>query len=118
MHSNRLVLLSLCCIQNQWVEVTGKTLWIHVKTTVLRVKADLISQQLPSKVTLVIRGIHRGLTWDVGGGNGYGSLAQSFCDLISQVLFSCRCVVIISLAWSKLKAVGRIWSSFGLTSKA
>lgn len=37
----RLVLLTLCCIQNYWVEVIGETLWIDVKKAFLRVKTDL-----------------------------------------------------------------------------
>ena len=39
-------------------------------------------------------------------------------SVISQILSSCSCVVIITSAWSKLMAVGRICSSVGLESKA
>lgn len=56
-YRDRLVLLFLCCMQNQWVEVTGETLWINVKKTVLRVRADLIWKQLTSKTTFIIRGL-------------------------------------------------------------
>lgn len=77
MYRDTLVLLTLCCSQNHWVEVIGETLWIDVKKAFLRVKTDLRWKRLLSRATGIIGGIKtvRGLTWHIGGVNRYGVLA-------------------------------------------